>query len=552
MHTRLPAVLAAAFVAMLAIAPNGFAATPSTGTIGPLAPSVGWQGQHYTLAATAEEAACPPQALDSMNLVCDHFSLTVAVDPSYWDTNTGSAVVDITWADSSNDFDLYVFDKDGNEVDSSTQGGTTSERATIPRPSGTYDVVVVPFTVVNSGYAGTATFTSQSVAAAPPTSSKWRIVTHGQCCEGNLAASGSTTYVLLPELLTGNEIDRSTDKGQTWQRLYPPADVSVPFGIEGDLRAFGNDITYFGTEVAQGVAAHSDDRGDHWTIVQIPVAFAANDQAWEYMGPVHACPLQLEPYVLTGWYRIGSVALFSCDGGLTWPIQTPLPGVDGSGSAHVVCENTAHDPHSLGDTRIQNAGFANMRAGSHGGWGTDASFYWSEAKDGFLYICKTNTFGAAWEGIRHPLAPGPGQDDVISTLAFDDKGTLYVLHGNKLYVSFDQGESIRYVQTLPRWGSDHTVGDAGTAEWFAVHGGTIYVGLKEAAGPDGKSNIVYLKGKHVDSAKPSWTQELVDRVAPDRLDFMQIVVDGKGIPTISYTTPEDFDKGVTTATRVSP
>src|SRR5439155_23341258 len=113
---------------------------------GPLAPSVGWQGQHYTLAATAEEAACPPQAVDPMNLVCDHFSLTVAVDPSYWQTNTGSAVVDIAWADSSNDFDLYIFDKDGNEVDSSTQGGTTSERASIPQPSGTYDVVVVPFT----------------------------------------------------------------------------------------------------------------------------------------------------------------------------------------------------------------------------------------------------------------------------------------------------------------------------------------------------------------------------------------------------------------------
>ena len=117
------------------------------GTIGPLSPSVGWQGQHYSVAATAEEAACPPQALDTLNLVCDHFALTVAVDPSYWQTNTGSAVVDIAWADSSNDFDLYIFDKDGNEVDSSTQGGTTSERASIPQPSGTYDVVVT----VNSG-----------------------------------------------------------------------------------------------------------------------------------------------------------------------------------------------------------------------------------------------------------------------------------------------------------------------------------------------------------------------------------------------------------------
>lgn len=302
--------------------------------------------------------------------------------------------------------------------------------------------------------------------------------------------------------------------------------------------------------MSHGVAAHSDDRGDHWTIVQIPVAFAANDQAWEYMGPVNVCPLQTEPYVLTGWYRIGSVALFSCDGGLTWPIQTPLPGLDGSGSQHVVCENVAHDPVSLGNTRIQNANFANMRAGRHGGWGTDGKFYWSEAKDGFLYICKTSTFGVTWDGIRHPLAPGPGADGVVTTLAFDDKGTLYVLHGNKLYVSFDQGESIKYVQTLPRWGNDTSVGD-GSAEWFAVHGGTIYVGLKETAAA-GSANIWYLKGKHVDTAHPSWTQELVDTVGADRLDFMQIVVDGKNIPTISYTTPPDSSKGVTTATRSSP
>jgi hypothetical protein len=549
MNMRLPAVLVAVVFATLVTGPAGFAASPAAGTIGPVSPSVSWQGQHYSLAATAEEAACPPQALDPMNLVCDHFSLTVAVDPSYWQTNTGSAVVDIAWANSSNDFDLYIFDKDGNEVDSSTQGGTTSERASIPHPSGTYDVVVVPFTVIDSAYTGTATFVSQ-LGSPAPTSPKWHIVTHGACCEGNLAAAGSTTYVLLPELLTGNDIDRSSDKGQTWQKAYPPADVSVPFGVEGDLRAFGNDVVYFGTEVSHGVAAHSDDRGDHWTIVQIPVAFAANDQAWEYMGPLNVCPVQTEPYVLTGWYRIGSVALFSCDGGLTWPIQTPLPGLDGSGSEHVICENVAHDPVALGNTRIQNANFSNMRAGSHGGWGTDGKFYWSEAKDGFLYICKTNTFGATWEGIRHPLAPGPGADGVITTLAFDDKGTLYVLHGDKLYVSFDQGESIRYVHTLPRWGNDTTVGD-GNAEWFVAHGGTIYVGLKATAS-GGAANIWYLKAKHVDTAGPSWTQELVDRVWADRLDFMQIIVDGKGIPTISYTTPPDSSAGVTTATRSSP
>ncbi|HYR23458.1 MAG TPA: hypothetical protein VEP30_11120, partial [Chthoniobacterales bacterium] len=97
-------------------------------------------------------------------------------------------------------------------------------------------------------------------AAATP-SPNWKINHHGTCCEGNLATQGSSVYVLLPVLVTGNKIFRSDDHGQTWTRKYPPADASVPYGIEGDLQAWGNDIDFFGTLVAQGVSAHSSDRG---------------------------------------------------------------------------------------------------------------------------------------------------------------------------------------------------------------------------------------------------------------------------------------------------
>lgn len=525
------------------------AATPSSGTISPTVISVSWQGQMYVLAATADDAACPPASVDSQNAVCDHFFLTVDVDPTFWDNRTGGAAVEITWASSSNDFDLYVFDAEGNFVNSSAQGGTTSEQVVLPKASGTFEVVVVPFTVANSGYAGTATFVADK-ALAVHTSPNWSTVLHGECCEGNLAAAGSATYVLLPELTTGNDIKRSFDGGKNWEKVYPPADVSVPFGIEGDLRAFGDDVVFFGTEVTHGVAAHSDDRGSNWTIVQIPVAFVVNDQAWLYMGPLSVCPVQIEPYVLAGWFRISSVVLFSCDGGLTWPIQTPLVGVNGNGTIHPVCEATVRDPAPQGDVRVPNSSFARTKAGRHGGWGTDGKFYWTEVVDGELFVCKTDNFGATWEGIRHPLAPDTAEGaSFVTTLAFDDRGSLYILHGNKLYVSFDQGESFPFIHTLPRWGTDSSVGD-GTAQWFVVHSGTIHVGLKEAAS-NGTGNIWYLRGKNVDTGHPAWKQELVDNVDPVRLDFMQITVDGNGIPTIGYTTPPDFDKGVTTASRKS-
>src|SRR6185437_13125314 len=62
-------------------------------------------------------------------------------------------------------------------------------------------------------------------------------------------------------------------------------------------------------------------------------------------------------------------------------------------------------------------------------------------------------------------------------------------------------------------------------------------------------NVFYLHGSRVDTATPSWEEELVDQVGNVRLDFLYIVLDGNGVPTISYTTP---DLEVTTASRKFP
>jgi Big-like domain-containing protein/flagellar hook capping protein FlgD len=380
------------------------------------------------------------------------------------------------------------------------------------------------------------------VAATPSLGAinPWNQITHGACCEGNLAAWGNNTYVLAPILVDGNQFYRSTDGGRTWSHVYPPVSVSVPFGIEGDLDAWGPpalpDITvnYFGTEFfGTGVTAVSNDGGDIWTVVQVPVEnLPPEDQAWIYMGRlvVPGCPVQTAPYVLTGWFRIGSLALFSCDGGLTWPVQTPLVGNDGFGSNNVACRREAHGPTADSDTRIPMASFEKIKAHQHGGWGTDGKFYWTEPDGTSLFVCKTNDLGSTWEGIQHPLASGTASPaNVITQMAFDEKGTLYVLHTNKLYVSFNQGESIRYVHTLPRWGDDGTVVD-GAGEDFTIDGGTIHIALKQS-----NHEIWYLRGDNVDTATPTWTQELVRQGGTERLDFMQIVLDGRGVPTIGYT-----------------
>jgi hypothetical protein len=121
---------------------------------------------------------------------------------------------------------------------------------------------------------------------------------------------------------------------------------------------------------------------------------------------------------------------------------------------------------------------------------------------------------------------------------------LYVLHGDKLYVSFNQGESFAFVHTLPRYGSARR-SDAGSDQSFVVDCGTAHIGLMEDGG-EGRGNVFYLRGSHVDTATPTWDEELVDQVGSVRLDFLYIILDGNGVPTISYTTP---DLEVTTASR---
>ena len=44
------------------------------------------------------------------------------------------------------------------------------------------------------------------------------------------------------------------------------------------MQAFGDDVIFFGTELATAVVAHSDDQGETFTTVQLPVPSVGNDQ----------------------------------------------------------------------------------------------------------------------------------------------------------------------------------------------------------------------------------------------------------------------------------
>jgi hypothetical protein len=534
------------------------AASPATGTITLVSEPVTWNGTAALGVSATGETTCVEQP--GVHVNCDTFTLTVTGTPQDW---AGKEVqIDISWVVLASDYDLYVH-RNSNAgpivAQSVTSDLGTNEIVSIQpedlEADGTTVLsvhVVYSIAVAGDQYLGVARVIADpgDSTQVPVTKSRnWKINYHGQCCEGNLSAAGNNTYVLLPVLINGNKIKRSTDGGQTWVETYPPAPASFPFGIEGDMQAFGSDAIFFGTELADAVVARSTDGGSTWLTTQAPLASGGNDQAWAYLGPFNdlrpggRLPTD-EDYVLAGWMRIGSAIAFSFDGGITFTAQTPLPGGGASGPEHVVCHENATDPPNPapGDTRVPNPLFANQKAGRHGTWGTDRRFYWTEtlreeddSGDRYLYVCQTADFGVTWTGTKHLIPPNPGVGFSVSHSAFDNNGTFYVLHGNKLYVSFDQGRTFAFTHTLPRYGNAARA-DLGSDQYFVVDCGTIHIGLQEDAGGN-RGRIIYLRGTRVDTANPTWDYEVVDEVGFVRLDFMYIVLDGNDVPTISYTTP---------------
>src|SRR5712692_2431205 len=116
----------------LLLAHQGEAANPSNGTITQSSPSLTWQGAFYAAGVNADPSACPPPSIDTMNLVCDHFFLTISLASDFWTTHTGTVTITITWGSGSNDFDLYIYrQSDGAQVASSTLGGGETQEQVV-------------------------------------------------------------------------------------------------------------------------------------------------------------------------------------------------------------------------------------------------------------------------------------------------------------------------------------------------------------------------------------------------------------------------------------
>lgn len=118
-----------------------------------------WEGGPYTV-ATPDPLLCA-----SASVNCDTFLLTLDLPADYWNNHEGEVAISINWASTSNDFDLYILDSNGNEVGHSGASSTTSEGVTLPKLApGTYTVQVVAWLTANATYTGSATLTSTELS----------------------------------------------------------------------------------------------------------------------------------------------------------------------------------------------------------------------------------------------------------------------------------------------------------------------------------------------------------------------------------------------------
>ena len=158
-RTRVIVVCSVMALTLAAMAASN-AATPGSGSTGPSSPPATWSGPVMTAVTNGPtDADC-----QAANAYCDDYTLTVNVPAGFYTTHSGGVTIELSTAVPAQDFDLYVYSNPQHttEVDHAASEGTLSESLFIPNAAGPYYVRVVYFAVVNAGYDGTATFSSQA------------------------------------------------------------------------------------------------------------------------------------------------------------------------------------------------------------------------------------------------------------------------------------------------------------------------------------------------------------------------------------------------------
>jgi len=410
------------------------AAAPTSGTLNAPASgqtsSVSWSGGPYT-GATADPSACT-------TVTCDTYTLTVNVPSTFYAANPGYAVkVGITWASSTNDFDLYVNDASGNTVcssgDSNTTSGQASELADCGQlAAGTYTVQVVAFAVANSTYSGTATVAPEPTSptgAARYKSGKFTfsapltlpgpadLAFSVQGIEPRVKADalGNIYAAAIQGIPAGTDAWKSMDGGKSFTYLGQPdgaqaaSAVARGGGLGGgdeDL-AIGTSGNVYVTSLWLGSATQSNsyNGGSTWVVNPLSTDEPVVDRQWiaSYGNNVVYLTTKQLGADLTGTASLFVVKSF--DGGITFPqvtqVTTPLIGVQ---------------PGDQGNIEVDpNTGYVYT------------VFFDDSGKD--LYIARSTNGGVNFD-VKLVYANTVSMVNVFPSLAIDQAGNLYVAYSD--------------------------------------------------------------------------------------------------------------------------
>jgi Bacterial pre-peptidase C-terminal domain len=352
------------------------AQTPASGSVSSSSPGpINWCGGTATFpncsSVLQTSATTNPLAATCGNSKCETFTLTVGA------ANSGDLVkIRIDWTNSANDFDLHVFDSNGNEIATSAGGPpSTTEQVTIPAVAGTYSVKALFYAVVADNYTGTATLQAapspraatyvtggitfsanvsvRAPAAAADGEPSSRVDFQGNAYTSGIrgvpagvdlwafdANKGSMTFD--PELRhphyrgqpdsfpESQALDVGADGGGD-------VDLAVGFQLPGNPFSTVPNLTAVSLVAANISSARSQDRG--MTFMNDPAAnlIPADDRQWlEALGGDVEFLLYRAPIPATGLF-----VQTSTDGGLTFaPTSTSVVNTSGTTPGYISVDQT--------------------------------------------------------------------------------------------------------------------------------------------------------------------------------------------------------------------
>jgi hypothetical protein len=344
---------------LFALTCSGFAATPSSGTLTDSNPTVTYTAGPFAVPNVTDNVSGTPICDATIPAEqCDTFRLTVNVAAA--DASTRQIKVTISFPIAAGEFDVFVFDANGNLLGSDTAGGEPSV-ATIPAVSGTYTVVVDPWNPLGQSFNGAITLEALPPQPPPATGIAPRYQVYpAPVTAGGAESSGEPSIgidwnpnVASLKFGTVNQggvafftsnlhefrlrfDDCSSPAAATWTDVSSPVETINTLDPIGHCDHFGGSHPgrLFQSQLAgaTSVMAFSDDDGNSWLQSQGSGQPAGVDHQTVGSGPYNTAATPPPPphpaYNNAVYYCSQDIATAFCarsdDGGLTFGPGVPI------------------------------------------------------------------------------------------------------------------------------------------------------------------------------------------------------------------------------------